>query len=571
MGQTFDPPLGLLESFLEHNRELIARDAEKVEQELGEPIKASLGQARSRAAQYRLISAAHDRAERLFAADARAHSKEALMSFLRRAPRAFLDRSELLLAVLTAKYGAPEPAASLSGRVEGGFPLALVVGPGDLRTFFRLIALARSIHSLQGLRRLVGKGGTLVVTPDGGLRVDLSPALRRAVDYYERRRPVSALFDSGGYFARASRNGMSGHAVPVVLPLSEARYIRSRAGGDLRLYFEARFAAFDAGPLGRLLRGYETPLLEAVRVSPEAILHFLTALTLLILRSVPDWPEQGEAFESDDDQLEPKLQFLFGLSRKGYLRMPKDHLADRIGQMASPAAAAGAQSRRLAQEFIEALAIRPEEAGRIDVACPGTAPFLHISTDDHIYIDLLLLPDFLAGLLERCKQWYASQHGDRFVLDLKRWLDQAAPGAVIGARVPVALPGGSGRTDIDLLVEAQGAAWVVECKAFGKSPAFMMGDPKAVSQRRSKIRAAVRQAGRTAMSLAREVRVGRTKLAADIPVRWLVCTPSVEWLHPLDEHGIAAPDIPAVLTPEELLKLISSSQPSRTAPSRSAT
>ena len=186
-------------------------------------------------------------------------------------------------------------------------------------------------------------------------------------------------------------------------------------------------------------------------------------------------------------------------------------------------------------------------------------PFFHLSADDQVYIDLLLVGDFLAGVIEGGKDWYASQHGDRFVLDLKRWLDEAAPGSVVGARIPVQLLDSMGRSDVDLLVRRGNTLITVECKAYAKSRDFMIGAPRAITDRRGKIRAAARQAQRTFEAFRNQVAAGQTEFPSTSRVEWLVCSPTVEFLKPFSENGMFSENMPRIVTPEELLEILRSS------------
>jgi hypothetical protein len=250
---------------------------------------------------------------------------------------------------------------------------------------------------------------------------------------------------------------------------------------------------------------------------------------------------------------EHKLGFTFGLAQKGYLRFPREHLVGAIGAARTRWAPDEAGSMWMAKQFIDTFLVEEKDSLEIDLSGNTHAPLLHSSTDDHVYIDLLLIADFLVGLVDSGKQWYASQHGDRFVLALKRWVEQSNPLAIDGARRPVALPGTSARSDIDLLVVRKRTLIVVECKAYAKSREFLRGAPGAIAARRRVISKAVRQAERIADAFSSQITRGETEFSPDTHVEWLVCTPTQEFLVPLGEYGFAAPGVPRVITPEELI------------------
>ena len=393
------------------------------------------------------------------------------------------------------------------------------------------------------------------------LRVQLPERVTRAVMAYDRRQVSERLFDAGGFFAPQPHPGKwSQYRIPALVGSNSACMIEAPIRGGLQLSFERMSTMLDGAALASLLRAYETPLLEVYGVGADPILHFLTALAVLIESTSPAIVASGDGLafcaEASSEATEHKIGFVFGLARKGFLRFPRAALIRHMGRVRTPLAPDQSTGEGLATAVIDAFLMRSDTAKKVDAVAGREVPFLHPSTDDHLYIDVLLIGDFLNGIIESAKGWYASQHGDRFVLDLKRWLDDGAPGAVVDARRPVGLAE-RGESDIDILARDSAGLIVVECKAFAKSRSFFIGAPAAVAQRRSRIKAAVAQARRTAAAFAREVAAGRTEFPADLPVRALVCSPTTEFLLPLDEHGMATNEIPNVLTPEELLEILS--------------
>lgn len=342
----------------------------------------------------------------------------------------------------------------------------------------------------------------------------------------------------------------------------EGMYFEAPAYSDRWLYLDRIPTMIDGAGLSRLLRGYDEPLIESWGVGADTVMHFLTALAVLIYHSSPTlWNNDGRrAFVSgpSGEPFEKQMEFLFGLSRKGYLRLPRDYIIQNVARVRTEFApdeitgyAIGAQ---LAEAFINAFLMKSPVD--IDIAVGGGAPFLHDSTDENLYIDLLLLFDFLASILESAKNWYASQHGDRFVLDLKRWLSLQAPNVTIEAQRRVKLEKKGAYGDIDLLLFHNNRLIVVECKAYGKNREFMIGDPVAINKRRKRIAAAVNQVKRSTDAFEKQVRSGATEFPINLKIEWLVVCPSVEFLMPLNEHGMANDTTPRVVTPEELLQML---------------
>lgn len=555
----FDPLLGYLESFLNANAVQLLARWDSIGAEISKTIVAGLSEARSRVAQFRLIRAAVDRAREMFRDEAEKISKETLMSIARRAPVVFLDGAELALSRLIIKYAKPNPRMSFIVR-PGEHDLALLFSEDDVITAMDLIAIAKCINKFEGMARWLGKGGKLSLSASGTLHVKMPADVRAAVENYERRRPRNAAFDAGGFFLRQPEpKDWSDLRVPTFIRFEGGRYFEAPKGSARWLYFERWPSMLDAGGLARLLRGYDEALKESWGAGADTILHFMTALATLIHHSSPTINSSGENYylepQASPQELEHSIGFVFGLARKGYLRLPAASVIESMSRVRTTFAAEAETGKRLAKEFIDAFRFRPDQVDLIDPSIAHHTPFLHQSTDDYLYIDLLLLWDFLAGVLEGGKQWFAGQHGDRFTLDLKRWLDVEAPGSVLAAKVPVPLPNGA-MSDIDLLVKGPNAIWIVECKAYGKSPEFLIGSPTAVAARRRRIRAAVQQADRIAEVFSAHVTAGQTDLAPGTKVAALVCTPSVEFLKPLEEYGMISTTLPRVVTPEELLEFL---------------
>ena len=557
---TFDDLLGLVEVFVNSNgSEILAREAQ-IGAELTAPVKDGLTAAKSRSAQFTLLRSAVDLGDRLFEATAKTVSKEILMSIARRAPAVCLDGSDLLLATMIVKYASSLPGATYAARSKDSHGLAVLFGGNEHFAAFRLMAIANSMDRLQNMARWLGKGGRLIVEPNGDLKVDLPPVVKQAVPTYEARRPKSSMFDSKGFFdPQPDPKDWTDFRVPIFFGSDRGHYFEAPEGSDQWLYFDRFPSMLDGGGLARLLRGYDEALKETWGVGADPILHFVTALAVLIDHSSPTlkvFDDEG-AFDSGASpaDFEKKIRFIFGLARKGFLRFPRDELVKQIGRVRTPLAADADVAERLAEDFIHAFLMKPGQASLIEPSIGAYTPFLHPSTDDHIYIDVLLLWDFLASVLEGGKNWYASQHGDHFVLDLKRWLDVASPGSVLQAMRPVRLSDGS-ISDIDLLIQGPTSLLVVECKAYGKSPDFMMGAPDAVTNRRGRIRGAVRQAIRISEAFSEEIAACKDEFPPGTNVQWLVCTPSVEFLMPVAEHGMVAENVPRVVTPEELLGLV---------------
>ena len=547
----FDSLLTKVEHFQKTNFKEIENRILEVTSKIDAVILSELPTTKSKSGQFQLLRKAINRGTLIFQDTASKMSKESLMSIARRAPSSYLKGADLILAKLIIKYANPNPATSFSVGSTRNHDLAVSFTEDDLYEIFKLMAVATAIFRLERIARLVGKGGVLKVI-DQGYKVNATDDLNLAVSAYERRRPNNRFLDSQGFFTPQPKSQIwSGYRIPFIEYLGGNYYFESPLGSDFWLTFERWPSRIDGASIYSVLRGYDEPLKELHGIDSTHVLHFLTSLSALVDYSLPK-PLRSDhklAFEAEDSEaFMHKLQFAFGLSRKGFLRLPKEDVIDRLSMVVTEIASDEVVRRKLITEFIEAFSseIKKDE---IDVSLVTGAPFIHDSTEDHLYIDLLLIPDFIAGILEQCKSWYESQHGDRFTLDLKRWINLELSDAVVDSRVKVRLENGS-KSDIDILIKWRHSVLAIECKAYAKSRDYMIGSPEAVRRRRNRIKKALAQIERTT-----EAFKSNSGMKNVIPV---VCTPSPEFLMPLNEFGFITKMIPRVLTPEELLELLKS-------------
>jgi hypothetical protein len=252
-----------------------------------------------------------------------------------------------------------------------------------------------------------------------------------------------------------------------------------------------------------------------------------------------------------DPDLAHRVRFFFDLCLRGHVRFPTAVMKERLAAFPyPPAASTPAEASDLVTDFFRAFSIDPGWRDRIDIVRQTPCAFLLTSANGQTYADGTMVPSFLGDVVRTAKEWFATQHGDRFALFMKRRIEAAAPGAaVVKFRELVAAPDGE-RAECDLLVERGGELLVVECKASAKPDEFLLGGRDAVRLRDLAVSSWVRQARRAADVVASRY-PGRR-------VQWVVCTPAQEYLHPLDRHGMLAPDIPRVCTAEELLDHLTS-------------
>jgi hypothetical protein len=172
------------------------------------------------------------------------------------------------------------------------------------------------------------------------------------------------------------------------------------------------------------------------RGSLEALLHALASIATLTCESLPAMdqdkcrmdrihllPIEGE----DEDQLRKRVDFLFSLSRKGYLRFPLEKWCAQLARVCSPWAMTKADGKERAEEFFRAFLLEEKSQKKIDLSCFRPVPICFRSASGIVYFDVQAIPDFLGHLVESAKRWFSSQGGDRFTLAVKNYVESNCP------------------------------------------------------------------------------------------------------------------------------------------------
>jgi hypothetical protein len=265
--------------------------------------------------------------------------------------------------------------------------------------------------------------------------------------------------------------------------------------------------------------------------------------------------EEGFTFSGDpfDQEFSHRFSFTLSLFRKGYVRFPRAYLQESLaGVLVPPYSMTKEQAESHVRDFLRAFSVSDAIRSRIDLRRLEPLPLAYEVAGKYCYFDLIWLNDFIRFLVVAAKEWYSTQHGDRFTLCVKRLLNSHTPGPeIVAQKQTFVLPSGE-RFEVDLLVRAGETLYVIECKAFAKPRLFWIGDPVATNQRTQRLRTAVSQA----KEAAERIRLLPADDSRDVPrstrVDWVVCTPAQEFLKPIDCFGMLGPNIPKVCTAEEL-------------------
>jgi len=524
-----------------------------------QPLLAVPGSKPTPAAAQKLVHSCLATAEEEFAAIAGEAGIDTWLSLLRRFPSELHTSGDWLTYVTRALVKHSAQMDSTAGRADRPGQFGLVI-PFSHELFLNAVSLsilASYMASLAGKARWIGKGARLRPNADDPTRLEIPASVETAVAAYERRRPKNRMFADEGFLVPSHSDEASFHMTFLVRNTTKWVYVPSR---NISLYCQYLPMAIPGSAVRSLLLAYEEAVQEAIGISVDGLCSVLAALTELVDHSIPridGATDRGLVLQPDDGspEYDQRLGFLFALCQKGYLRFPGNHWKRSLGAVQTPWTQAGQTTGEVyAEQFLASCLITQNEARSIDLSTLRPVPWLHQSPSGEVYFDLTATGDALAELLDKAKEWYASQHGDRFTLSLKRYIEAQTNSVILAGRQIYTV--GAERCEVDLLVRAGKCLYVVECKAYAKSRAYFRGHRSAVMSRKGRVRQAVRQAEKAARFVAGHLDRVAPGLPEDIAIEWVVCTPTQEYLTPLDEFGLLDEGIPRVCTPEEFVAVL---------------
>jgi Nuclease-related domain. len=443
---------------------------------------------------------------------------------------------------------------------EGVSELAFAYSEETLLTCCRIATLCRMLAESNSISRWLAKGASFEHLGSGILKNVSNLDVRAAINEYERRRPGSALFTDEGIFFDPSHPSLSQFQSQHLISLGMT------APPLEQFVLEPNHAEFPISyfPLPRnrvalaaLLRPYDDALQDLFGVGTESILDVLQAIGSLIIRSfLPSTEENSLSFSGSlqNDAFSKQFLFMLGICRRGYLRFPEEHLrAEIIRELSKDNPGEVLCAEETVNRFFGAFCHGAEQAKIIEVRRLEPLPILYVTAGNQCYLDLLWFNDFFRWLIVRSREWFSSQHGDRFTLAVKRLVEEQSPHSKVVGWKKTYIGSSNKQVEADLLIENNGVLYVVECKAHAKSRGFWLGELSPTRRRIQKISEAVTQVQRTTNTLAELLKGGHIPLKGIRTTEWVVCTPSQEFLLPVDRFGYLSPGIPRVCTPEELI------------------
>lgn len=502
-------------------------------------------------------------AEESFSAICSRHNVEFWLPQIRKTSGKFMGSNAETYAWLgLLKYAATTEDQSALPLNETGtnFSIGLLFQRDDLLNTSRLLYLASLLDAIGNTYRWVGKGCELEPTEEFPIRRRAAEEVDAAVEFYERRRPSDALFRDQGLLYNSQSRDQGIHFVGLAR-INSRRFTVSKwreSWPAVRM-----IVPLPANTAIQILGGYSEAIQDLYGVRLDALFHFLTGLAANIFNSVPsfDFTETGDIAllprEGEEEQgFKSRVQFLLTFVDKGYFRFPRATWLENMARVRSPWAQSDAESRELTEEFFQGFCLDDNRRTMIDISTLRPVPFCFKTAKDWVYVDVQSTGDFLAHLLESAKDWFGTQHGDRFTLAVKRLIQTNLPEVeIVGWKREVSSEG-QRVNEVDILLATDSALWVVECKAIAKSPEFFRGDRDAVRWRTLKLKSAFEQVRRQSVAVQDAISSGEDWIPIRKRIEIVVCTPAQEFIYPMNAFGFIAENIPRICTPEELLRAL---------------
>ena len=557
--EKLDPITAGLQDFIEAHRREIQQDMNVVNADLLTPISVLPEKSIGSSTAYAAISQSIERAEILLRKAYSSHSMDFWLTHLRRLPTILRDWPDDWINYATVgafKWSNYEQDTSLGAwRVGDTFAVAYEASDEDLFLCCRIASICAMIAGLNRISRWVGKGSSVRHAGNGRLTLDPTPEVEKAIDQYEKRRPDHQLFaDEGLLFFRqpiVSANHLFLLIGRAAAPFNQA--ILEPSGDKYPLNYLLHWRA--SKDFLQVFVPYDEALQDLFGLGAEKICNVFEALGRLVIHTIPPSDEMdGLVFKTDlsDAIFSHKFRFMIDLLQKGFVRFPETHLRSELVASMMVSGIEPQTAQETVDLFFNAFCLQKNQRSRIDLRTLEPAYMLYASPGERCYIDLVQLSDFLRWLIICSKEWFSSQHGDRFTLGLKTMIENEVGNAqVISWKKKYAA--NSLKSEVDLLVFNDGVLYAIECKAFAKSRSYWLGDPGATVSRTGKIDKAVKQAKDAATAVQGYVEANPGVLPHASSVEWVVCCPAQEYIRPWDKYGFLSENIPKVCTPQELI------------------
>lgn len=506
-----------------------------------------------------LLHACLDRAYKKLQVICAGHSVDFWLSVIRRFPNSVLGNEDwiryaTLAVVKWAEWEKDTTWGSVTG--DNQFGLIYPVEDKDILECWYIAILANIIHGIIVKKRWISKGAALRVNSLGLPELDIPEIVDKSVKFYERRRPKKFFLHEEGVMVNSDYlNGeylMFPHHLRYPMTMN---LIKNNMKLHLMNYI---FLPMNTSSLSAMLNHYEEALLEQFSIGNQDIINVIYSLSKHMETSFPEMEFKDGFIDclSDNDEKNGKhtIKFYFDACQKGYLRMPLEHLKERLCEenyFLYPRTKEEASA--IIDAFFNAFMISSDKRDKIALTDPEYCALIYTSPSGMCYIDLIMLGDFLRMLVSKSKEWYSTQHGDRFTLTLKRYVLDNCSAVRFEAFKRKFYNSKGEQAEVDLLFSYQNRLYIIECKAYTKSTDYINGDYRSIYTRTAEIKQAAEQAVRAKGILESYISQHPDEFPNCEGVDWIVCSPTQEYLMPINKFGMLTSEIPKVCIPEELV------------------
>ncbi|MCB0521410.1 MAG: hypothetical protein H6577_17940 [Lewinellaceae bacterium] len=422
----------------------------------------------------------------------------------------------------------------------------------------RVACYSNCLGDLTYKQRWVGKGLKVMVLDDISLYLIPDPKIIESVNAYESRRPSNFILGETGNPHLVSKEK---HDLIFLQDLKNRKAVYLPKA-DLTLFFNRYISSTSVKGILYYLNPYREAIKDLYGIDVESIVQTFFALSQNIIGTIPfhqiSYKENGIQIDADLTKSEDihRLSFFFSICHTAYLSFNLDRFKSELSKIKKhPLIGTEKSEDELISDFFNTFLLdksKMEKIGILDITNP---PVIFLNQDNTCYWDLQYFYDFIRTLIENSKNWFSSQHGDRFTLTIKSYIESEIPNlqTIFFNKL---LKYKDQNFEIDLLFYYNSKLYLIEAKAYAKNRDFWNGYRTEVVSRTGKINNSVYQVKRSFDLLQKCFRDG---LLDDVPeyneLFWIVCMPEQEYIHPIDKYGLIN-GIPRVCTLEELSKII---------------
>ena len=565
MKTKFDRTTEKLREFVNNNRQEIQMRSDAILSQIFEPVRQCKKITIPRSETFNLLTSCADIALNFIKEICIKYSIDFWLAFIRKLPLILSDWHDYWIpyaTLLILKYSNWSKDTTLGHAYEDStFGIRFSYTYDDLFDCCMIASISRSLADINSMNRWCSKGAFVEHMGDGILELNIPDNIKSAVKHYERRRPEFSIFADEGIFVSNSLpiiNMLVEKPLFILAkphpPLDTAILKRSEEKYQIKYYIiPVREQSFL-----ELIRPYEEAIDDLFGFKVDSIMHVLRVFSHLIALSIPAdngaFNEFVFDYSLEDKEFIHKFSFMLDFCRRGLVRFPLKYLKVRLSSLyVFPYSDSIDCAKKLVDQFFNAFCLNSENREKIDVINLQPLPLIYTSPGDQCYFDFMWIQDFLRWLVVRSREWYSSQHGDRFTLALKKFISHSVKNTKVIGHKKTFLDRSGKPFEIDLLVLCENILYAIECKAYSKSRRYWLGDPSEINRRTQKIKEAVSQAKKAAENLQDHIRSGKSGLPCVSNVKWILCLPTQEYLNPLEKFGLLYKDIPCVCTPEELV------------------